>query len=126
MNATARKELVYQLQELVAENLPVYTLYHPKMCCVYRPDKLDTWFFTKGGVGIGIPIEMNKLVFLGEAAPTTATTPTATSTPTAVAPTTTPSSTPTQAPQQPGFGIVLAIVGLLAVAHLVLWRRKKE
>lgn len=126
MNATARKELVYQLQELVAENLPVYTLYHPKMCCVYRQDKLDTWFFTRGGVGIGIPIEMNKLVFLGEAAPTTVTTPTATSTPTAVAPTTTPSSTPTQAPQQPGFGIVLAIVGLLAVAHLVLWRRKKE
>ena len=126
MNATARKELVYQLQELVAENLPVYTLYHPKMCCVYRPDKLDTWFFTRGGVGIGIPIEMNKLVFLGEAAPTTATTPTATSTPTTAAPTTTPASTPAQAPQQPGFGIVLAIVGFLAVAHLVLWRRKKE
>lgn len=62
-----RKSRIYQLQEIIAEDLPVYSLYHPKMCCVYNPEKLDTWFFTKEGVGQGIPIEMNKLIFLFDA-----------------------------------------------------------
>lgn len=107
MDFEARRALVFQLQESVAENLPVYTLYHPQMCCVYRPDKLDTWFFTKGGVGIGIPIEMNKLVFIGEEE---------------VGPT--PAPTPTTAPEQPGFEMVFAIAGLLTVAYLISRRKK--
>jgi len=59
-----RKELVNQLQDLVAEDLPVYTLYHPYIWCVYNPDVLDTWFYTRDGISIGIPIELNKLIFL--------------------------------------------------------------
>ncbi|MCK4732937.1 MAG: PGF-CTERM sorting domain-containing protein, partial [Methanophagales archaeon] len=116
MDFEARRALVFQLQESVAENLPVCTLYHPKMCCVYRPEKLDTWFFTKGGVGIGIPIEMNKLVFIGEeeVGPTPAPAPA----------TTTPSPSPTSAPEQPGFEMVFAIAGLLTVAYLISRRKK--
>jgi len=34
------------------------------MWCVYDPDKLDTWFYTPGGISTGIPIELNKLIFL--------------------------------------------------------------
>jgi len=60
----ARRELVWQLQEIIAEDLPVLTLWHPKMWTVYDVSKLDTWFYTKGGVGFGIPIAMNKLIFL--------------------------------------------------------------
>ncbi len=59
-----RKELVNQLQDLVAEDLPVYTLYHPYIWCVYNPTVLDTWFYTRDGICIGIPIELNKLIFL--------------------------------------------------------------
>jgi peptide/nickel transport system substrate-binding protein len=59
-----RRELVWQLQEIVAEDLPVLTLYHPKMWTVYDASVLDTWFYTQGGVGFGIPISMNKLIFL--------------------------------------------------------------
>lgn len=59
-----RRDLVWRLQEIIAEELPVLTLYHPKMWCVYDPAKLDTWFYTKGGVFTGIPTEQNKLVFL--------------------------------------------------------------
>jgi peptide/nickel transport system substrate-binding protein len=59
-----RNELVNQLQEMVAEDLPVYTLYHPYIWCVYNPDVLDTWFYTRDGICIGIPIELNKLIFL--------------------------------------------------------------
>jgi len=59
-----RRDLVLKLQEIVAEELPILTLYHPKMWCVYDPAKLDTWFYTKGGVAGGIPIPQNKLIFL--------------------------------------------------------------
>jgi hypothetical protein len=103
MDPEARSALVYRLQERVAENLPVYTLYHPRMCCVYRPEKLDTWFFTRGGVGIGIPIEMNNLVFIEEAEAAAAA----------------PSSRPASTPEQSGFELIVAIAGLLAVAYLV-------
>ncbi len=104
MDPAKRRALVFQLQKIVAEELPTYALYHPRMCCIYRPEKLDTWFFTRGGVGIGIPIEMNKLVFLGEAKKGEATEGTAT-----------PSS---PAPRQPGFEVVCAIAGLLTVTYL--------
>ncbi|NIA09483.1 MAG: hypothetical protein GWP10_07095, partial [Nitrospiraceae bacterium] len=64
MDLDTRKELVNQLQEMVADDLPVYTLYHPYMWCVYDPEVLDTWFYTRDGVSIGIPLELNKLAFL--------------------------------------------------------------
>ncbi len=64
MDIDTRKELVNQLQEMVADDLPVYTLYHPYMWCVYDPEVLDTWFYTRDGISIGIPLELNKLVFL--------------------------------------------------------------
>ena len=59
-----RLEVVRELQEMVAEDLPVLTLYHPKMWTVFDAGVLDTWFYTQGGVGFGIPIAMNKLIFL--------------------------------------------------------------
>ncbi len=64
MDLDTRKELVNELQEMVADDLPVYTLYHPYMWCVYDPEVLDTWFYTRDGVSIGIPLELNKLAFL--------------------------------------------------------------
>ncbi len=60
----ARRETVWRLQEIIVEDLPVLTLYHPKMWTVYDASVLDTWFYTRGGVGFGIPISMNKLIFL--------------------------------------------------------------
>ncbi|HIE31044.1 MAG TPA: hypothetical protein EYP67_01505 [Methanosarcinales archaeon] len=64
MDFDTRKEFVNQLQEMVADDLPVYTLYHPYMWCVYDPEVLDTWFYTRDGICIGIPLELNKLIFL--------------------------------------------------------------
>jgi len=49
--------------------------------------------------------------------------PTATATPTEV-PTEAPTEAPTPTPTPPGFGAVFAITGLLAIAYLVLRRRK--
>ena len=59
-----RRQLVWELQQMVAEDLPVLTLYHPKMWTVYDAGVLDTWFYTQGGVGLGIPLALNKLIFL--------------------------------------------------------------
>jgi peptide/nickel transport system substrate-binding protein len=59
-----RRELVWQLQELLAEELPVLPLYHPRMWLLYDESKLDTWFYTAGGMSVGIPIPLNKLIFL--------------------------------------------------------------
>ena len=64
VDETQRRELVWELQEMIAEDLPVLTLYHPKMWTVYDASVLDSWFYTQGGVGFGIPISMNKLIFL--------------------------------------------------------------
>ena len=60
-----RRETVWQLQQMVADELPVLTLWHPKVQTVFDHAKLDTWFYTEGGVGFGIPLSMNKMIFLG-------------------------------------------------------------
>ena len=59
-----RKELVGELQEIIADELPVYPLYHPKIWRVYDPDKLDAWFYTKDAIAGSIPLALNKLIFL--------------------------------------------------------------
>jgi peptide/nickel transport system substrate-binding protein len=64
MDTEKRRELITQLQAMVAGDLPVFGLYHPKMWCVFNPDKLNTWFYTKNGVAAGIPTEMNKLALI--------------------------------------------------------------
>ena len=67
MDEDYREELVGELQTIIADDLPLYTLYHPLMWQVYNPEKLDTWFYTKDGVDGGIPIAQNKLIFLFDA-----------------------------------------------------------
>ena len=59
-----RKELVGDLQTIIAEELPVYALYHPKIWHVYNQEKLDTWFYTKDALAGSIPLQHNKLAFL--------------------------------------------------------------
>jgi Tol biopolymer transport system component len=59
--------------------------------------------------------------------PTPGTTPTATQTPMPTAtPAITPTATPTPTPEEPGFELISALVGLLAVAYVVLKKDKKQ
>jgi len=117
MDFEERKQLVYQLQAMITDDLPVYALYHPRRWAIYNPGKLDTWFYTKNGIAHGIPYELNKLVFIGAEAPAT---PMATATAT---PTSKPTSKPVPTPKPLGFGATLAIAGLLTVAYLFLRKR---
>ncbi len=61
-----RQDMVYQLQTMVAGQLPVITLYHPRMWLVYDAQAFDGWYFTEGGIATGIPLAMNKLMYLPE------------------------------------------------------------
>ncbi|NLG49973.1 MAG: hypothetical protein GX552_07685, partial [Chloroflexi bacterium] len=58
-----RREHVWRMQEIIAEELPVLALWHPLMWEVYRPGKAQP-FYTADGVANGIPTANNKLMFL--------------------------------------------------------------
>ncbi|MGI5916847.1 MAG: ABC transporter substrate-binding protein [Anaerolineae bacterium] len=58
-----RREHVWAMQEILAEELPVLALWHPLMWEVYRPGRVEP-FFTPDGVASGIPTAGNKLMFV--------------------------------------------------------------
>jgi peptide/nickel transport system substrate-binding protein len=57
-----RAEMIFEAQELYAEDLPAITLYYPNWYWAHNGD-VDL-FFTKGGIAIGVPIPLNKMAFL--------------------------------------------------------------
>jgi len=61
MHPEKRRELVYKIQEVYAEELPAISLYYPDTMSAYNPKKGVEWFYTPGGVSKGIPIPQNKM-----------------------------------------------------------------
>jgi len=61
MEVEKRKALVFRIQEIYADELPAISLYYPASMAAYNPKKGITWFYTKGGMALGIPIAQNKL-----------------------------------------------------------------
>jgi peptide/nickel transport system substrate-binding protein len=59
-----RKRLVGQIQELVAQDLPVAVLYYTTFFYVYRKSVFDQWYYTPGGFGPGIPDVSNKQAYI--------------------------------------------------------------
>jgi len=43
-----RKPLVHQIQRLVAEDVPIIPLYHPRRTSFLRADAFDAWYYTPG------------------------------------------------------------------------------
>jgi len=62
MDAGRRKEMVFQIQELYAEDLPALTLYYPKW--YFAHDGRVNLFYTRDGVASGIPIPLNRTSFV--------------------------------------------------------------
>jgi len=62
MDAEKRGELVYQIQELYAEDLPALTLYYPNW--YWAHDGTINLFYTSNGVALGIPLPLNRLAFV--------------------------------------------------------------
>ena len=61
MDQAKRKEIVFQIQEVYADDLPAISLYYPNSMAAYNPAKGVVWYFTKGGISKGIPIPQNKM-----------------------------------------------------------------
>ncbi|MGC9360650.1 MAG: ABC transporter substrate-binding protein [Anaerolineae bacterium] len=67
MDREKRQQEVWEVQTILAEHLPVLPLWHPLMWHVYRKGAVKP-FFTEGGIGLGIPLAANKLMYLPESA----------------------------------------------------------
>jgi peptide/nickel transport system substrate-binding protein len=61
MDDNKRKEIVWAIQKLHAEELPAICLYCPDAMAAFNPEKGVNWFYTKGGISKGIPIAQNKM-----------------------------------------------------------------
>lgn len=64
MDTKRRKAIVYKIQEIYADELPAISLYYPVSMAAYNPKKGIEWYYTKGGISIGIPIAQNKMSLL--------------------------------------------------------------
>jgi len=62
MNAEKRKDLVFQVQQVYAEDLPALTLYYPKS--YWAHDGSVNLFYTMDGMASGIPIPLNRMSFV--------------------------------------------------------------
>jgi len=119
-----RREIIYNIQALIARDLPILTLYVKHSITAYRTDKF-TGFNEDDGPSSLISIVNIKPI--GWTPPitttTTATTPTTTTT------ITTTTTTPTTQIQAPGYDVtliagVIVIIVIIAVLYIVLRRGK--
>jgi peptide/nickel transport system substrate-binding protein len=62
MDPGRRKELVAEIQELYAEELPALTLYYPKW--YWAHDGTVGLYFTKDGIAVGVPLPLNRMAFV--------------------------------------------------------------
>lgn len=62
MDPDARLGLVYQIQEIYADELPALTLYYPDW--FWAHDGSVALYYTEGGIASGVPIPLNKMAFL--------------------------------------------------------------
>jgi len=61
MDVEKRKAIVFTIQEIYADEVPAISLYYPASMAAYNPQKGIKWYFTHGGIGLGIPISQNKM-----------------------------------------------------------------
>ncbi|WLD94572.1 ABC transporter substrate-binding protein [Alkalihalobacillus sp. AL-G] len=59
-----RKEVVDQIQEVLAEEVPTLPIYHRPFYWAYDSSEFNGWFNTWGGIANGIPLWENKAAFL--------------------------------------------------------------
>jgi len=62
MDTSRRKDMVFRIQQLYAEDMPALTLYYPKS--YWAHDGSLPLYYTMDGVAIGIPIPLNRMCFV--------------------------------------------------------------
>ncbi|MFO8165021.1 MAG: ABC transporter substrate-binding protein [Thermodesulfobacteriota bacterium] len=61
MDLSKRKAIVFKIQEIYADEVPAISLYYPTSMAAYNPNKGIRWYYTQGGISLGIPIAQNKM-----------------------------------------------------------------
>ena len=61
---TARRDAIFEMQSILAEDLPGLPLYYTARVVVFNTDVFDNWYYTPGGWGGGIPMPYNKHQFI--------------------------------------------------------------
>lgn len=61
MDIEKRKLIVKKIQEIYAYELPAMPLYYPASMAAFNPKKGIKWYYTNGGIALGIPIAQNKM-----------------------------------------------------------------
>ncbi|GAC1341502.1 MAG: ABC transporter substrate-binding protein [Candidatus Dormibacteria bacterium] len=64
LDEPARRDLISQMQRIVAADVPMLCLYYPTFVHVYRKAVFDQWYYTPGGFGGGVPTVYNKQAFI--------------------------------------------------------------
>jgi peptide/nickel transport system substrate-binding protein len=59
-----RKAIIQEMQRIVAEDVPLISLYIPNRVQIFNKALFDAWYFTPGGVFGGYPGVLNKHVFV--------------------------------------------------------------
>jgi peptide/nickel transport system substrate-binding protein len=60
VDPAARRKLTDQMQEIIADDVPMIGLYYPDRYYIYKKGGLENWFYTVGGMGGGVPTALNK------------------------------------------------------------------
>jgi peptide/nickel transport system substrate-binding protein len=63
MDDSIRRQIIYEMQEILVEGVPTIPLYYPNRNHIYLVNSLDNWYYTPGGSGGGIPNVLNKHIF---------------------------------------------------------------
>jgi len=62
MDVQKRKDTIFQIQKLYAEDVPALTLYYPKS--YWAHDGKIPLYYTMDGISIGVPIPLNRMCFV--------------------------------------------------------------
>ena len=61
MDISKRNAIVCKIQAIYTLELPAISLYYPASMAAYDPKKGIRWYYTEGGLSLGIPIAQNKM-----------------------------------------------------------------
>lgn len=64
LDEAKRKALIFEMQAILAQDVPVIPLYYPTRYQIYRKSVYDAWYFTPGGIGAQVPVAWNKQGFV--------------------------------------------------------------
>ncbi len=59
-----RKAIIFEMQAILAQDVPVLPLYYPTRYQIARKAVFDNWYYTPGGIAAGPPLTTNKQVFV--------------------------------------------------------------